>query len=372
MAHRFHSARGVGVVKGSGRGRLSKATAVLWALTGIFTLFETSPGQDAPASIAGDLLDPNGSVVTGLDTPIYLINSETDVEYSVAVSGEGYYEVTGLPPGTYSLSFPISCCMYRSFDQENIALTAGEDLRLDLNLQWGINLGTIGDDPGMLSNDMRAQAGDVSGPAPRMPDGTPDLSGVWYNVPLTNPDTGPSLQPWAADIDRQLREMGADRNAGAYCLPQSAVPTTLIFPYKFIQTPDVIVQLTEFVTPGFRQIFLDGREHPELWNPSWYGHSVGHWEGDTLVVETVGFNEITPGFGIHTENLRVVEHYTRTEFGRLEIEITAEDPDAFTEPYTTNRVAGIAAPDQEILEFVCAENNTAPMNIGGTSWRGRP
>jgi hypothetical protein len=90
------------------------------------------------------------------------------------------------------------------------------------------------------------------------------------------------------------------------------------------------------------------------------------------VVESVGFNEITPGFGIHTESLRIVERYTRTDFGTLEIEITAEDPDAYTEPYQISRVAGISAPDQEILEFVCNENNDRQMNVGGTSWRGRP
>ena len=151
--------------------------------------------------------------------------------------------------------------------------------------------------------------------------------------------------------------MGADRNAGAYCLPQSATPITLIFPYKLIQTPDVIVHLTEFVTPGFRQIFLDGRGHPELWNPAWMGHSIGTWEGDTLVVETTGFNEITPGFGIHTEKLRVIERFTRPEFGRLEIEITAEDPDAYAEVFTFRREAGLVL-DQEILEFVCAEKSS--------------
>jgi hypothetical protein len=354
--------------------QLRVSGVVLVVIASLFLLgWSGSPqAQSATGSVRGNLLDPNGSVVTGLDTPIYLTHVDSGTEYTANVLSEGRYEVAGLPPGAYRLSFPVSCCMYRTYTSEDVAIAAGEVLDYDLNLQWHINLGTIGDDPGMLSNDMRAQAGDVSGPAPRMPDGTPDLSGIWYNIPITVEQPPPSLQPWAAEIDRQLSEMGADRNAGAYCLPQSAVPTTLIFPYKFVQTPDLIVQITEFVTPAYRQIFLDGRGHPELWNPSWYGHSVGHWEGDTLVVETVGFNEITPGFGIHTENLRVVERYTRTSYGVLEIEITAEDPDAYTEPYTIFREAGIAAPDQEILEFVCNENNNRQMNVGGTSWRGRP
>jgi len=352
------------------RFRISTTIAMM-GLSGL-AVSQTSIAQVASGAIMGQLIDENGAVVTGLETLIYLTNRETHVEYSAAVSRDGDYELTGLPAGSYDLNFPIACCMYRTYAQENLVIAAGETVQMDLNLKWGINLGTIGDDPGMLSNDMRSRAGDVSGPAPRMPDGTPDLSGIWYNVPIDGPRPQPSLQPWAAEIQQQLLDLGVDQNAGAYCLPQSAVPTTLIFPYKFIQTPDVIVQLTEFVTPGFRQIFMDGRDHPELWNPAWMGHSTGTWDGDTLVVETVGFNEITPGFGIHTEKLRVVERYTRTSFGSLAIEITAEDPDAYTEPFTAHFEAGIATADQEILEFVCAENNDRPLNIGGVGWRGRP
>jgi Carboxypeptidase regulatory-like domain len=353
--------------------KMRTATGLVFAsLLGVQLASQSSLAQEATGTIRGSLLDPNGSVVTGLDTPIHLTHLDSGTEYMADVKREGQYEVRGLPAGEYRVSFPSSCCMYQTFTSEGVVIASGETLHYDLNLQWHINLGTIGDDPGMLSNDMRAEAGDVSGPTPRMPDGTPDLSGIWYNVPLTAAQPQPSLQPWAAEIERQLREIGADPNAGAYCLPQSAVPTTLIFPYKFVQTPDLIVQITEFVTPAYRQIFLDGREHPDLWNPSWYGHSVGHWEGDTLVVETVGFNEITPGFGIHSERLRIVERYTRTRYGVLEIEITAEDPEAYTEPYTIYREAGIAAADQEILEFVCNENNNRQMNVGGVPWRGRP
>ena len=110
---------------------------------------------------------------------------------------------------------------------------------------------------------------------------------------------------------------------------------------------------------------------PRLWNPAWMGHSTGAWDGDSLVVETVGFNEITPGFGIHTEKLRVIERFTRPEFNRLVIDITAEDPDAFTEALAFRIEAGLVL-DQEILEFVCSENNETPQNIGGVPWRGRP
>lgn len=328
--------------------------------------------QDGAGLVRGNLIDPNGSIVTGLDTPIYLTHIDTGAEYSANVLREGGYEVDGLSPGRYRVSFPSACCMYQSFTNDDVVVTAGETLEYNVYLGWHINLGTIGDDPGMLGNDMRAKADDVSGPAPRMPDGKPDLSGIWYNISRAGEREQPSMRPWALEIERQLREMGVDPIAGAYCLPYSAVPTTLNFPYKIVQTPELIVQITEFVTPAYRQIFLDGRDRPAFWNPSWYGHSVGHWEGDTLVVESVGFNEITPGFGIHTEDLRIIERYTRTSFGTLELEVTAEDPEAYTEPFVIHRTAGIAAADQEILEFVCNENNDREMNVEGLPWRGRP
>lgn len=324
------------------------------------------------ASIRGSLFDPNGALVAGLDTPIYANHIASNTVYSADVSSEGRYALDALQPGIYSLSLPIPCCMYQTYSEDSVELAAGEVLEFDLRLQWGMNLGTIGDDPAMLSNDMRANALNVDAPIPRMPDGTPDLSGVWVNVPLAGPRERPAMRPWALEIERQLREMGVDPIAGAYCVPYSAVPTTLRFPYKLVQTPDLIVQIMEFVTPAYRQIFLDGRERPQFWNPAWYGHSVGHWEDDTLVVESVGFNEVTPGFGIHSESLRIIERYTRTSFGRMDIEIIAEDPEAYTEPFRIRREAGIAAPDQEILEFVCAENNDREMNVNGIPWRGRP
>lgn len=325
--------------------------------------------QNNPGAISGNLLDPNGAIVTGLSSPIILTSIETGQEYMANVSVEGQYTVSDVPPGAYNLNFPISCCMYRTYAQENVEIAAGQTLRLDLNLEWGINLGTIGDDPGMLAEDMINQSGDLSGPTPRTPDGKPDFSGVWYNVPNRGPRQAAPLQDWARDIQEQLNALG-QQGPASYCLPQSAVLSTLIFPYKFVQTEDVLVQMIEFVTPGFRQIFLDGRQIPEVWNPSWYGFSTGHWEGDTLVVESTGFNEITPGFGVHTEGLKITERYTRPQNDVLLIEITAEDPEAYTEVWTRNYEARLVE-GQEILEFVCAEGNDTSL-FAQPVWRGRP
>ncbi len=327
--------------------------------------------QNNTASITGNLIDPNGSVITGLSTPVFMTHTETGQNFQSNVSLEGLYEISDLPAGTYDLVFPSSCCMYMSYSQESVEIPQGQIVRLDLNLGWHINLGTIGDDPGMLAEDMINQSGDLSGPTPRMPGGKPDLSGMWYNLPDTSGFAAniPPLQPWAAEIQTQLNAL-EQQNAASYCLPQSAVPTTLIFPYKIIQTDNLIVQLAEFVTPAYRQFFLDGRDMPEIWNPSWYGHSIGHWEGDTLVVETSGFNEITPGFGVHTEALKITERYARPQNDILLLEVTAVDPEAYTEPYVTDYEAKLVE-GQELLEFVCSEGNETSL-YAQPVWRGRP
>jgi hypothetical protein len=192
-----------------------------------------------------------------------------------------------------------------------------------------------------------------------MPDGKPDLSGIWINV--YNPDSaGPSLQPWAADLLRQRMENNSKDYPGAYCLPANAAPITRAFPYKFVQTRSVIVVLHESDTPGVRQIFLDGRGHPREMNPTWQGHSIGHWEGDTLVVDTAGYNDRSwlSLSGIpHTEKLHTMERIRRPDLGHLEVEITMEDTDAFRSPWIRTFTATLAPTDEEITEFICNENN---------------
>jgi hypothetical protein len=342
---------------------------VLWALA----LSQTVFAQEVSGTITGTLLDPSGKVVTGLAVPVQLKNTATGDQFTSTVSDNGTYALTRLPAGSYDLNVPMACCMYRTYQQKSVTLTAGQTLHLDFHVEWGINLGTIGDDPVMLNDDMRRKAKNVSGPAPRMPDGKPDFSGMW--VPVAdpgNPQPRIPLQPWAADMQKKLQESGANaQNAAAYCLPQSAVPTTNPFDFKLVQNASVIVHMTEFTTPGYRQIFIDGRSHPNDWNPAWMGHSTGKWDGDTLVVDTVGFNEVTPGYGIHTEKLHVVERFQRPDKAHLEVDITAEDPDAYTAPFT-RKVRAALVPDEEILEFVCAENNKDPLHFGGLGWKGRP
>ena len=152
-------------------------------------------------------------------------------------------------------------------------------------------------------------------------------------------------------------------------MPQNALQITLPFQFKLIQTPTLMIHFTEFQTPGYRQIFLDGRGHPQDFNPSWVGHSIGKWEGDTLVVESVSFNDMTAGVGVHSDKLRVIERFQRPDLGHLQVDITLEDEEAYLAP-VKRAVRATLIPQEEILEFVCAENNKDPLHFGGLGYAG--
>jgi hypothetical protein len=128
---------------------------------------------------------------------------------------------------------------------------------------------------------------------------------------------------------------------------------------KFVQTPTEIVVLFEGSPPGFRQIFLDGRGHPKDLAPTWMGHSTGKWEGDTLVVDTVGFNDrawIDFNRTPQTEKLHITERYRRLDRGHLDMVITIDDPGAYSRPWKMHRILTLAT-GEEIQEYICNENN---------------
>jgi hypothetical protein len=145
---------------------------------------------------------------------------------------------------------------------------------------------------------------------------------------------------------------------GINCLPDGLpIAITGPTPYKIIQTPGVIAVLLESNTT-FRQIFTDGRRHPEDSQPSWMGYSVGKWEGDTLVVQTVGFNDrgqLDAMGHRHSDALRITERYHRRDFGHLDIQLTLDDPQTFTRPVDVRFGARLMA-DGDLIEYFCAEN----------------
>jgi hypothetical protein len=309
-------------------------------------------------SITGVVTDPDSGVVK--DAIVQAKNTATGVVLQATSSLRGEYAFGQLPPGVYDLSISMPCCQYGSAARPGVTVGARESRRVDFHLPWGANLGTIADDPILLLNEFRDRAAVPTGPAPRTREGKPDLSGIWINV--FNPDAPevPGLQPWAAALFRQRMESGSKDYPGGYCLPANASPITRAFPYKFVQTASILVAVHESDTPGFRQIFLDGRAHPAEPNPTWQGHSIGRWDGDTLVIDTTGYNDRSwlSLSGIpHTEKLHTVERIRRPEYGRIEVEITMEDALAFTGPWKRTFSATLAPPEEEIIEFICIENN---------------
>jgi hypothetical protein len=201
----------------------------------------------------------------------------------------------------------------------------------------------------------------LNAPAPKTADGKPDLSGIWRAADgyLANIATGQAdfpLQAWAAALYKERQENRGKERPSGRCLPH-AVPDAMMVrtgPFKILQTTGVTMILFEEFN-HYRQLFTDGRGFPKDPNPTWFGYSVGKWEGDTLVVESVGFNDQSwlddPGHP-HTDAMRVTEKFTRRNFGRLEIQITIDDPKAYTRPWTINARFDLL-PDTELIENIC-------------------
>ena len=214
----------------------------------------------------------------------------------------------------------------------------------------------------------------LSAPTPRAINGKPDLSGIWGWTPgrylnITADLKPDETQPWADALVKQRAEnLGREDPSGPGCLPFG--PRVNVNPLqlaKIIQTPQLIVVLSEDLT--YRQIFLDGRPLPVDPNPSFMGYSVGHWDGDTLVVESIGFNDRTwldiKGHP-HSEALRISERIRRLDMGHLQIEETLDDSRAYTRPWTVRLTADLA-PDTELLEYVCNENEQSRQHLVGTA-----
>jgi hypothetical protein len=214
-----------------------------------------------------------------------------------------------------------------------------------------------------------------AGPTPRAADGKPDLSGVWgperhfiYNITAAlKPGDVLPMQSWAAELTK--KRVSKD-DPEANCLP-TGVPRVAPYPWKILQTPTVIAFLFEGNIHSYRQIFLDGKPHPKDLDPTWYGDSRGHWEGDTLVVDTIGFNDkfwFDFAGHPHTERLHIVERYRRPDLGHLEDEVTIDDPDAYTRPFTLYGHFPLQ-PGTELMEYICNENNQDVQHIVGKDSR---
>ena len=321
--------------------------------------------QSEKGSLTGTISDQNGAPMD--EAPIQLKNKSTGVVARTSSKFDGRYTLAGLAPGTYEFSISMPCCAYKDVGRD-VLVEAGKAAELNIQLAETINGTTLGDDPGRLAKVMRKRAKVPSRPAPRNANGKPDLSGVWLETDDPYPED-PEVMPWAAAL---IKERGENHEKDAphnRCLPgpPPAPGSAAPFIAKFVQTPALLVILFEDV-PNFRQVFLDGRGHPSNWDPTWMGHSLGKWEGDTLVVDTVGFNDRSWLGGLgggpipHTEMLRLTERYHRVDFGHMDLALAFEDPGTFVKPFHMNVKLDLA-PQEELMEYVC-ENNKPEHLVG--------
>jgi hypothetical protein len=204
------------------------------------------------------------------------------------------------------------------------------------------------------------------GPVPHMQDGKPDFSGIWNAQRQLPGDPEPEMLPWAAALTKQRTENYSADDPEARCVP-GGVPRATPYHVQMVQTPALLLFLFEGNIHTFRQVFLDRKEHLKITEPLWYGDSIGHWEGDTLVVDTIGFNDkfwFDMAGHPHTTQLEVIERYRRRDFGNLDVEVTIKDPGAYTKPWVQHRVATLET-DWDVLEYVCNENNQDPGRLVG-------
>ena len=229
-------------------------------------------------------------------------------------------------------------------------------------------------------------APDLSAPAPRTPDGRPDLSGLWENEGYADSVEGlgapprtvffdlsfgmsgsPPYQPWAAALYARRKTENSKDNPDARCLPIG--PLQMLahpLPKKIIQLPDLLVVLHER-NMEFRQIFTDGRPLPDDPRPAWYGYSSGRWDGDTLVIDTIGLNDdLWADFNGSplSDRARLIERFRRPNFGTLEVEVTVDDPKAYTRPWTVSVNQRIVV-DTDLLEYACLENERSVQHLVG-------
>jgi hypothetical protein len=246
----------------------------------------------------------------------------------------------------------------------------------------------------------------LEGPVPRTADGKPDLSGIWdfrdffreqrraagtpppaapgppagslglapvigpnqfFNIGSTLKD-GLPLQPWAAELRKKRAAENNKDNPDAHCLPLGLMQLhTHPQPRKIIQSPKLIVILYE-AQAGVRQIFMDGRSLPGTdAEPWWYGYSIGHWDGDTLVVETNGFRDdvwLDVEGSPLTNAGKMIERFQRVDFGHLQIDVTVDDPKVYTKPWTV-RISQRIMLDTDLIEFICNENEKSVPHLVG-------
>jgi Carboxypeptidase regulatory-like domain len=315
-------------------------------------------GQSISGTITGTVTDASSVVVEGAN--VMAITNPPAGTYRAVSDKNGRYTLAGLPPGTYDIQ--ATATAMQAFTQKGVAVKTGPPVDLNIRMDFNGQLGTLGEDRVTAAADAKRHH-PPAGPTPRTPDGKPDLSGVWWSPRTT--DTGrPEFLPAAEAVAKVRLDNNRKDSPQSRCLPSNVLRFGPLF--ELVQSKQFLVIINDDDYPGFHQVYLDGRPHPP--DPyAWYGHNTGRWDGDTLVIDRVGFKDevwLDQELHPHTDKLHVVDRYRRPDLGHLTIETTVEDPGVVTKPYTIKRSADLA-PDQEIDEFICNENNQDVEHLVG-------
>ncbi|MBV8730127.1 MAG: carboxypeptidase regulatory-like domain-containing protein [Acidobacteriia bacterium] len=316
-------------------------------------------GDGVRGTLAGTVVDPDGKTVA--DAPVQARNVETGQMYKTDRTPGGNFILSDLPAGTYDISVAIPGL--NPYQRKGVIVEPLKTAQLDIRLQYSSQLSTLGEDPKSIAADLRKHV-PPTGAVPRTAEGKPDLSGIWWSPVDVDPGK-PEFLPRALEVAKRRMEDNRKDSPQSHCLPAAVLRLGPV--YELVQSRDLLVIISDDDYPGFHQVYLDGRAHPADVNPGWYGHNVGHWEGDVLVVDRVGFDSrvwLDQGGRPHSDKLHVIERYRRPDFGHLETTITVEDPGILAKPYTMVRMSDLA-PTEEIHEFICNENERdAPHLLG--------
>jgi hypothetical protein len=318
--------------------------------------------QDGRGAISGKVTDQDGATVSGAS--IQAKNVNTGTIYKTTSTGSGDYKFEGLPAGSYQISFPT---LGVGSPPQNVVIQTGQDSRLDVRVR-DASLNTLGEDRSFFATRSAPHA-TPNGPAPRTREGKPDLSGVWWAPRIVEREEA-SVLPWAAAVMREWGANNAKDIPSARCLPSGVALLHYFGLNKLVQTPALLVSIDEGDVAASRQVFLDGHEHPKDMDPTWAGHSIGKWEGDSLVVDTIGFNgkswiaDTMPAAFPYTEMLHLTTRFRRPDLGHLEMDVTFDDPGTFTKPWTMKTVSDLAL-GEEVQEMICTENNQDAEHLVG-------
>jgi Carboxypeptidase regulatory-like domain len=305
-------------------------------------------------SIQGTVFGPDGEAVRS--APVQARDPKTGATFRTVSTATGSYSLTQMAPGNYTLSVAMPGFAYLPFTEAGVAVSAAAAKRFDIHLAEGTTLGTLADDPGLVATAIRKRTPPQTGPTPRTTGGKPDLSGVWIGNDDPYPED-PEMLPWAAAVSKKWIEENFKNDPSARCLPGDALLAGSST-WRIVQTPALLITIVEGA-PFVRLAYLDGRGHPNMDNPTWMGHSIGHWEEESLVVDSVGFNDrgtVGGGTNPRSEKLHVIERYRRPDIGHLEIEFTIDDPGTYAKPWKVHNTWNLAAKSEEVLEYFC-ENN---------------